>query len=335
MSQINSTSNIQQPTASSSCAAKHIPSKCPKMPKLRQLPIEDTKAEETHNFYNEIRENIKTFNTYMGIAKIEDIQECENFEQLRSELISWIWKCLDPSGDKKTKEHLLDQKRICMRVFERSTYLFDRYLATYDIKQEYYLLLGVTCMFVSIKYENFGFVHFDQLLKLTDRKFTEEEIKLMESMVLQAAKFKLNVLTATEISHFMLKEFNDHMLKTKSGFYFMESQIDEIANYNSNFILYLLKRFKGCYYSYVTMGACAIICSFEHTMIELKEKFVRWVFKQITAIDAQVLDCCREDMHLATMHMIECSQQRLLIHKLIVNGKIETLLKAKKKDNEN
>jgi len=170
----------------------------------------------------------------MGIENIKKFQKYIQFIELRTKLANWIWKLLKPREEDGKSRTADSFKHI--RVFERSIYFIDRYLASKDLGETYYQLLGATSLFIGIKYENYGSVDTDQISNLCHGSYSEEEIIIMELDILESINYNTSIITSSEIAYFLIKYFSQNIKNSSSK---LVANVNTYAQFAYNFIPYI------------------------------------------------------------------------------------------------
>jgi hypothetical protein len=102
----------------------------------------------------------------------------------------------------------------------------------------------------------------------------------MELMVITGIKHNLSILTSSDITYFLLQEFNSFIV-LQGG---KKIAWTDYSEFGFNFIPYLLRNETGHYFDYITIAISSIICTFEHAKPELKRKFIEWI---VTVIEVR------------------------------------------------
>lgn len=190
-------------------------------------------------------------------------------------------------------------KNVCQKVFEKAVYCIDRYLAATQLDENFYILLGATAFFVANKYQNTGdFLDTNYVYRMCEGKYDEDLVMTMELVIFQAIKCDLNVLTPSEISFYIYKDFGTYLFHKKGN----KSNVKNFATpeeYSSTLILDFMCEEKGIHYDYLTIAAGSILCIFDHIIKEIREDFLEWLFT-VYPIKISTLQSCREDIHTIT-----------------------------------
>ena len=154
--------------------------------------------------------------------------------------------------------------------------LLDRYLSKRNIKKIEFQLLGVTCLFISAKYEEIYKLEIHDFIYVTDNTYTINDLLSMEREVLNVLDFKLTVTTAYKLIEISQIIFNLNCLEYNLARYFLEifSLDYRITNYSQSVIafscLYLVNRLYQLEDKF-----------FEYSPIEINEIEVRKCSKEI------------------------------------------------------
>ena len=99
-------------------------------------------------------------------------------------------------------------------------------------------------------------------------------------MVITEIKHDLSILTSSDITYFLLQEFNSFTLSQGHE----KIKWRKYSSFGFDFILYLLRSETGNYFDYITIAISSIICTFEVASPELKRKFIEWI---VTVIEVR------------------------------------------------
>ena len=115
--------------------------------------------------------------------------------------------------------------KLSRETYYLSLSTLDRVLSSTPIKQSEFQLIGVTCLYLSVKREEIENYSIEEFSKLTDKTFTVSQIKQKESEILPLLKWQLypstyfNWLNALmkEWDNFIIKGFNETIISMKNS----------------------------------------------------------------------------------------------------------------------
>lgn len=116
-----------------------------------------------------------------------------------------------------------------------SVQLMDRLFAREKISRYYFQLVAISCLFVSSKYEEIYYPEIRDWLDIGGKKYTEENLKKMEELILFSLDFNL-----LPLHPFVFYEIVTHKLGIKQEDYYLGCLILEMAQYD-----YALLKFKA------------------------------------------------------------------------------------------
>ena len=157
---------------------------CKKMNFADQLDMRDPQmvSEFAYDIYLNMRAAEKEFNVSPDyLTKVQLPTEVKDTS--RAFLVEWII-------DVHRKFRLLPET-LYVTVF-----LIDRYLSTKPIKKSQLHILGVTSLLISTKYEEIYPPNLDELLSVSENKFTREEVLKMEMDMLITLQFNITTPSA-------------------------------------------------------------------------------------------------------------------------------------------
>lgn len=296
------------------------------------------------SFYEDMLRSMDDFKKYMGAKKIVTTQKCQKVIGERSVQLKWVSSFLK-SQDIYIFENLSianfelamtftevndescgnDLKIFRTRVFERTIYLVDLYQANFQVQKENYQLLGLTALLSSLKCDQIfvSDIYLDRISKLLIERYSFREVTTMEITLTKAARNNFHILTTSDIINFLLKDF-ESFVKSKNSSISQES-ISELILCSIKNCRDFQKRCKGYCYDFVTASVSAVICTLEMNLPDFKSSFVKWVFAK-QPLKTNLIDFCREDIHLAKMSKIETFEKRDVIHEIIKSGRFEEII---------
>ena len=132
--------------------------------------------------------------------------------QMRTILLDWI---IDVHYNLNLKRKTLFQ----------TIYLIDLYSSQNIIQKLYYQLLGLACLFISVKANEVTYPTIDKFIKLTDNAYTKKELLNMEINVLKKLNFDILYPTPEEFYNILSKNFNFNRIQHHLGEYFLDSSL--------------------------------------------------------------------------------------------------------------
>lgn len=143
--------------------------------------------------------------------------------EMRSLLTDWLISCCE-------KLRLNDD------TFYLCIYLIDRFLSGRSISPNKLQLVGITALVISAKYEEVVCPDLSSFLLLSDRSFSENEIKKAEKYMLYSLGYKMNFVSPLIFLRRVSRANNYEAKSRKMAKYFLELMIlhKKFANYKMN-----------------------------------------------------------------------------------------------------
>ena len=132
--------------------------------------------------------------------------------QMRAILLDWLIEV----------HYHLNFKR---KTLFQAIYLIDLYSSQNFIYKINYQLLGVACLFISVKANEVSFPTIDQFINLTDNAYKKKELLNMELQVLKSLNFDIFSPTPEEFYNILSKNFNFSRIQHHLGEYFLDSSL--------------------------------------------------------------------------------------------------------------
>lgn len=107
----------------------------------------------------------------------------------------------------------------------QAIWILDTYLSNEIIPRNKLQLLGITCLFISCKYNEICYPKTNEFIYATDNAYDIKELLVMEKDILK--KLDFNILAPTQIQFYdiLAKIFNFNSEQYNLGRYFMESNL--------------------------------------------------------------------------------------------------------------
>ncbi|XP_077231232.1 cyclin-B2-2-like [Tasmannia lanceolata] len=132
-------------------------------------------VEEIYTFYKQIENSSCVFPTYMSHQN--DINE-----KMRAILIDWLIEV-------HYKFELLDETLFL------TVNLIDRFLERHEVVRKKLQLVGVTALLLACKYEEVSVPVVEDLILISDRAYTRDEVLAMEKLMINTLQFNMSVPT--------------------------------------------------------------------------------------------------------------------------------------------
>lgn len=267
----------------------------------------------------EILESKEIYDEHMGYNRIDTLQQYRDYKLKRKSVLIWLWKNIE---EQQNEDRF--NKYACQKVFEKAVYCIDRYLASTHLDENFYILLGATSFFVANKYQNTGdFLDTNYVYRMCEGKYDEDLVMTMELVIFQAINCDLNVLTPTEISFYIYKDFGAYLFQ-KKGNKSLVKNFATLEEYASSLTLDIMCDEKGIYYDYLTIAASSILCIFDHIIKEIREEFLEWLLT-VYPIKISTLQSCREDIHAITVDKYSENSEEIKLE--VIANTVEVLQK--------
>ena len=175
-------------------------------------------VEDKHFFKNELFDEIFTNlileekNSYFKIDKNYMKQQYNINAQMRAILLDWL---IDVHYRFNFKRKTLFQ----------TVYLIDLYSSKNIIQKINYQLLGLTCLFISVKANEVIYPTIEGFINLTDNAYKNKELLNMENHVLKTLDFDILASTPEEFYNILSKNFNFNRIQHHLGEYFLDSSL--------------------------------------------------------------------------------------------------------------
>ena len=160
-------------------------------------------------YYNLLKEEkeIEIRPIYGYMAKQKDINE-----QMRAILVDWL---IDVHYNFNFNKETLFQ----------TIWILDTYLSYEIIQRNKLQLLGITCLFISCKYNEICYPKTNEFIYVTDNAYDIKELLKMEKDVLKKLEFNILVPTSIQFYDILSKIFNFNSEQYNFGRYFLESNL--------------------------------------------------------------------------------------------------------------
>ena len=159
----------------------------------------------TNLILEERNSHFKIENNYM--KKQNDINA-----QMRAILLDWLIE---------VHYHLKFKRKTLFQTI----FLIDLFSSQNVIQKIDYQLLGVACLFISVKANEVNYPTIDEFINLTDNAYKKKELLKMEICVLKALNFDILYPTPEEFYNILSKNFNFNRIQYHLGEYFLDSSL--------------------------------------------------------------------------------------------------------------
>ena len=133
-------------------------------------------------------------------------------EQMRAILVDWL---IDVHYNFHLNKETLFQ----------AIWILDIYLSNEIISRNKLQLLGITCLFISCKYNEICYPRTKEFIFVTDNAYDIKELLIMEKDILKKLKFNILAPTPIQFYDILAKIFNFDSEQYNLGRYFMESNL--------------------------------------------------------------------------------------------------------------
>ena len=152
-------------------------------------------------------------NSYFKIEKKNYMMQQNDINaQMRAILLDWLIEV----------HYRFNFKR---KTLFQTVYLIDLYSSDNIVQKINYQLLGLACLFISVKANEVIYPTLDEFINLTDNAYKKKELLNMEIHVLKTLDFDILSPTPEEFYNILSKNFNFNRIQHHLGEYFLDSSL--------------------------------------------------------------------------------------------------------------
>jgi len=176
----------------------------------------------------------------------DTIQEGEMTAKMRTKLVEWMIQ-------------LADEIKLGYKTKQVAIILVDLLLSQLKIHKKYLQLLGITCIFITVKSEESFIYTLTHACEHCANAYTREEVSAMEMLILKTLKWKLQYPTPGEIARRLVHVVNAEL----------DLNLAKIFKKIDNFIDLSISDFDMSVFTPSAIAVAAIQCSLENSAMHI------------------------------------------------------------------